>query len=259
MKKLLFLNLFSILLFIALAAPALAHFGMLIPSDSMVMQQDPRTVKVEASFSHPFERVGMTLEKPKVLGVFVNGEKTSLLNQLSETKIMDQKSWSLDFPVKRPGVYQFFMEPQPYWEPAEDCFIIHYTKTFVGAFGDEEGWDEEIGLRTEIIPLTRPIGLYAGNNFQGIVKLDGKAVPFAEVEVEFYNRDGSADAPSEYMITQVVKADANGVFTYTPPKAGWWGFAALNTAPEKMTFEGTEKDVELGAVLWVEFVSWKTK
>ena len=35
----------------------------------------------------------------------------------------------------------FYMEPKPYWEPAEDCFIIHYTKTVVTAFGDDEGWD----------------------------------------------------------------------------------------------------------------------
>ena len=61
------------------------------------------------------------------------------------------------------------------------------------------------------------------------------------------------------MITQVVKADVNGVFTYTPPRAVWWGFAALNTATEKINYEGTEKDVELGAVIWLEFVDWKTK
>jgi cobalt/nickel transport protein len=258
MKKNLFLQLFFTGFCLALAAPAPAHFGMLIPSDSMVMQQDPRTVTIEASFSHPFEGHGMVLEKPQAFGVMVNGQKTDLTNDLKEIKIMNHKSWSLNFPVKRPGVYHFFMEPQPYWEPAEDCFIIHYTKTLVAAFGDEEGWDEELGLRTEIIPLTRPIGLYAGNSFQGMVKLDGRPVPFAEVEVEFYNRDKSADAPTDYMITQVVKADGNGVFTYTPPKAGWWGFAALNTAPEKITFEGVEKDVELGAVLWLEFVDWKT-
>lgn len=259
MKKRLFLNPLFLLLCLTFAVPALAHFGMLIPSDSMVMQKDPRTVKIEASFSHPFEAVGMILEKPKALGVLLNGEKTSLLDQLKETKIMDQKAWALDYPIKRPGVYQFYMEPQPYWEPAEDCYIIHYTKTLVAAFGDEENWDQEVGLRTEIVPLTRPIGLYAGNTFQGIVKLDGKAVPFAEVEIEFYNREGSAVAPSDYMITQVVKADASGVFTYTPPKPGWWGFAALNTAPEKIKFNGEEKDVELGAVLWLEFVDWKTK
>ena len=35
------------------------------------------------------------------------------------------------------------------------------------------------------------------------------------------------------------------------PNAGWWGFAALNTAPETMTQDGEEKAVELGAVIWV--------
>ncbi len=241
------------------ATTASAHFGMLIPSDSMVMQNDARTVRIEASFSHPFEGAGMNLEQPQVFSVVSNGQTTDLLKKLSEVKIMGQKSWQLDYPVKRPGIYQFYMQPKPYWEPAEDCFIIHYTKTVVAAFGDEEGWDAELGLKTEIVPLTRPFGLYAGNSFQGIVKLDGEVVPFAEVEVEFYNRDGATEAPTEYMITQVVKADANGVFTYTPPRAGWWGFAALNTADETIIHDGVEKDVELGAVLWVEFSDWQTR
>ena len=104
MRKKLFLNLLTVLLCLAFAAPALAHFGMLIPSDSMVMQKDPRTVKIEASFSHPFEMVGMALEKPKVLGVLVNGKKSSLLDHLKETKIMGQKAWKLDYPIKRPGI-----------------------------------------------------------------------------------------------------------------------------------------------------------
>ena len=56
------------------------------------------------------------------------------------------------------------------------------------------------------------------------------------------------------MVTQGVKADANGVFTYAVPFAGWWGFAALNTADEKLDHDGTPKNVELGAVLWAEFV-----
>jgi cobalt/nickel transport protein len=58
------------------------------------------------------------------------------------------------------------------------------------------------------------------------------------------------------MITQAIKADSNGVFTFAVPKAGWWGFAALNTS-EKMKYLGEEKDLELGAILWVEFHDWK--
>jgi len=56
----------------------------------------------------------------------------------------------------------------------------------VTAFGDDEGWDREVGLKTEIVPLSKPYGLYAGNVFQGMVKLDGKPVPFCEAEVEYY-------------------------------------------------------------------------
>jgi cobalt/nickel transport protein len=239
--------------------PAWAHFGMLIPSDSMVMQDDDRTVALQLSFSHPMEMVGMELVKPKTFSVTSNDQTTDLLGSLSENKIMDHTAWKSDYKIKRPGIYTFFMEPQPYWEPAEDCFIIHYTKTVVAAFGDDEGWDAELGLKTEIVPLSKPFGLYESNIFQGIVKVDGKAVPFAEVEIEYYNQDKKASAPTDYMITQTVKADANGVFSYSVPRSGWWGFAALNTADYKLQNDGQDKDVELGAVLWVHFEDWIEK
>jgi cobalt/nickel transport protein len=61
------------------------------------------------------------------------------------------------------------------------------------------------------------------------------------------------------MVTQTIKADQNGVFTYAVPKSGWWGFAALNTDDEKMKHNGEEKDVEMGAVIWVQFHDWRMK
>jgi cobalt/nickel transport protein len=248
-----------LIIFLALitASPAWSHFGMLIPSDSMVMQDDSRTLTLTLSFSHPFEMVGMELVKPRVFNVLSGGNQQNLLGSLEATRVMGSKGWKAVYAVKRPGVYMFYMEPEPYWEPAEDSFIIHYTKTVTTAFGDDEGWDEEIGLKTEIVSLSKPFGLYAGNVFQGIVKLDGKPVPFAEVEVEYYNQDKKYTAPTEYMITQTVKADGNGVFTYAAPVSGWWGFAALNSADYKLPHEGEEKDVELGAVIWVYFHEMK--
>ena len=252
MKRLALLIIASITV-ISLPGGTLAHFGMLIPSDSMVMQNDSRTINLRLSFSHPFEGQGMEMEKPVVFGVFANGKRVDLIRTLKRAEVMKHTGWETDYRIKRPGVYQFFMEPQPYWEPAEDCYIVHYTKAVVTAFGDDEGWDQEIGLKTEIVPLSKPYGLYAGNVFQGIVKLDGKPVSFCEVEVEYYNRDGKAKAPTDYMVTQAIKADANGVFTYAAPRAGWWGFAALNTADEKIK----GKNVEIGAVLWVRFHDWK--
>jgi len=240
------------------AAPAVAHYGMIIPNDPMISQQDGRAVSLTMSFSHPFEMDGMTLDRPAAFTVTHAGETTDLLGGLSEATVMEERGFTLEYPLDRPGTYVFAMEPQPYWEPAEDAFIVHYTKTYVTAYGDDEGWDTELGLKTEIVPLSKPFGLWEHNVFQGIVKMDGVPVPHAEVEVEFLNDAAGATAPDELMITQTVKADENAVFTYAPPGAGWWGFAALNTADYTLLEEGSgeEKAVELGAVIWVKFEEW---
>ncbi len=243
----------------SLCGISLAHFGMVIPSDNMIMQDDQKTMGIDLSFSHPFEMVGMPLSKPHNFFVVKDNKETILIDKLKEIKIMGNQAWKAGYTIKRPGAYTFVMEPEPYWEPAEDCYIIHYTKSIVAAFGDDEGWDRELGLKTEIVPLSKPFGLYAGNLFQGIVKLDGKIVPFAEVEVEYYNKNQKAIAPSDYMITQTIKADKNGVFTYAAPVAGWWGFAALNTSDKTMVHGNQQKNIELGAVLWIKFENWREK
>ena len=62
------------------------------------------------------------------------------------------------------------------------------------------------------------------------------------------------------MVTQTIKADQNGVFTYAAPRSGWWGFAALNEADFKLKLNsGEEKGVELGAVIWVKLEEWQVK
>ncbi|ABD56026.1 DUF4198 domain-containing protein [Jannaschia sp. CCS1] len=238
------------------AGAALAHYGMIIPSDPMISQQDGRSVALEVTFSHPFELDGMELVTPVSFSVTHEGETTDLLEELQPATLMEAAGYTLDYDLERPGTYIFAMEPQPYWEPAEDSYIVHYTKTYVSAYDDDEGWDALLGLRTEIEPLTRPFGIWEGNVFQGRVLLEGEPVPFAEVEVEYFNQDGSATSPSDLMITQTIVADADGIFSYSTPNAGWWGFAALNTAPETLAFEGEEKAVELGAVIWVHFEEW---
>lgn len=256
MKKALVFGL-ALILGMIFCGSAAAHFGMVIPSDSMVMMEDDRTVRLQVSFSHPFEMIGMDMEKPKNFGVVTGGGRQNLLGSLQKSRVMDRSAWKADYRIKRPGAYLFYLEPAPYWEPAEDVYIVHYTKTVVAAFGEDESWDGEVGLPTEIVPLSKPFGLYAGNMFQGVVKLDGKPVPYAEVEVEYYNEDGRAKAPTEYMITQTIKADENGVFTYAAPKPGWWGFAALNEADFTIAYEGEQKKVEIGAVIWVKFEKWQ--
>jgi len=243
----------ALVIVLSMNSTASAHFGMVLPSDQMIMQGDSKTIQLALLFWHPFEGKGMDLVKPKDFSVFYDGKKQDLLATLKEKKLGQNLTWETAYQIGRPGLYVFVMEPQPYWEPQEDCFIIHYTKAYAAAYGDDEGWDKPLGLKTEIVPLAKPYGLYAGNVFQGQVLLDGKPVPGADVEIEYYMNGKAGKAPSDYMVTQTVKADPNGIFTYAAPKAGWWGFAALNTSDQKMKKDGQDKDIEIGAVIWVRF------
>ncbi len=60
MKKQLFLWLLVTLL-LGWQEHAMAHFAMIIPSDSMIMEGEKREVTVTLSFSHPFQREGMDI------------------------------------------------------------------------------------------------------------------------------------------------------------------------------------------------------
>lgn len=250
------------LVFIVAAGKASnAHFGLILPSDGIISQSDNKSITLEAKFIHPMERQYMELTKPKRFGVFHRDKQTDLLPalQVAKGRGPDQSEestfWETEYLIRRPGDYTFYLEPTPYWEPAEDSYIVHYTKVCVNAFGLEDGWSLPVGLETEIIPLTRPYGLWTNNLFTGQVLLNGKPSAFAEIEIEYLNDSSDNPSivvpPSDPFITQVVKADANGIFSYAMPRAGWWGFAALNQADWKLPYEGEEKEVEIGAVYWV--------
>jgi cobalt/nickel transport protein len=238
----------------ALAAPMSvhAHFLELIPSTDIVTSESGQRVGLELAFTHPMERgPAMDMAEPVQFGVVGPDGRKDLKPSLRPRSVDGKRAFSAEYRVKRPGDYIFFVEPAPYWEPAERVMIIHYTKVVVDAFGAGEGWDTEVDLPVEITPLARPYGLWTGNLFRGVVEKRGEPVPFAKVEVEWRN-DGSLTAPSDPFITQVLKADANGVFSYSMPRAGWWGFAALlqGVIPMKNP-DGREVPVEAGALIWV--------
>lgn len=244
--------LLAVPLVLVVLVTARAHFGVVVPSRDIVESADQRDVSLEVLFTHPFEDQPMDMARPRAFGVSVRGgDIVDLLGTLREEKAGGCRTWKTTYTVRRPGDHVFFVEPEPYWEPSEGKYIVHYTKVVVNAFGREEGWDEPLGLRTEIVPLVRPYGLYTGNLFRGIVRLDGRPVPYAEIEVEHLNPGGKLRAPAGAFVTQVVKADGNGVFAYAMPRAGWWGFAALNEDTRNLVREGKAVPVELGAVMWV--------
>ena len=230
---------------------AWAHFQLVIPSTEVVNK--PVTLTLDLRFTHPMANGPvMNMGPVKHFGVMIGGKKVDLSKSLRKVTVDGKATYRGTCAVKRPGDHLFYLEPSPYWEPVEKKMIIHYTKVCVSSMGIHDGWDKLVGFPVEIEPLTRPYGLYAGNAFRGIVKKNGRPVPFARVEVELLNDKNRYTSPDDVFTTQVVKADANGVFSYTMPVAGWWGFAALVDGDKKMTSPtGKQVDVELGGLIWV--------
>lgn len=254
MKKVKFLLMLVCIFVLTISSVSFAHFQLILPSDDCIAEGEEKEVKLQLIFTHPMEASHtMDMEQPKDFGVFHKGKRKNLLKTLEPLDFHHgakafQTTYKIGF-----GDYIFYLEPTPYWESMEDKYITQITKVVVNGLGMPTDWDVEIGLKAEIVPLTRPYGLWVGNVFQGIVKMDGKPVPYVEIEVEYLNAaafsgfvSGAVEVPADPFVTQVIKADGNGVFTFGIPRAGWWGFAALMDGDP---IKG--KDHEVGAVMWI--------
>lgn len=236
------------------ATDARAHFQEILPSTDRFGPESGE-LSIALAFTHPMDRGPvMEMARPARFGVLSEGGEQDLLGALVETPRGGAAAWTAAYAPPEPGNYVFFVEPQPYWEPTEGKSIIHYSKVVVDAYDWGRGWDRLVGLPVEIEPLARPYGLWTHNIFSGVVRVGGEPAPFAEVEVEWVN-DGSVTPPGDAFVTQVVKADGNGVFHYAMPRAGWWGFAALVDADYELPDpQGTPQPVELGGLIWVRAV-----
>ena len=242
----------SLILLLALPLQLHAHFQELIPSTDLVSEQSGGKLELALTFTHPMEGgPAMAMGVPEQFGVVTPQGREEIKDRINPIQVDEKRAYTASYRVKQPGSHIFYIEPAPYWEVSEQKMIIHYTKVVVDAYGSGEGWDKPVGFPVEIHPLTRPFGLWSGNLFRAEVRQHGKVVPYAAVEVEWRN-DGSLDIPADAYITQEIKTDANGVFAYTMPRAGWWGFAALLEGEEgAVNPEGKAVPAEHGALIWV--------
>jgi cobalt/nickel transport protein len=262
----------SVAVFLALLGVSLAAFGhyqMVYPSDDFISEGDSNVIEIKLIFTHPGGGVhgegedptSMDMPRPQAFGVLNKGRKIDLLDTLALFKFehgaMSADAWKTTYRCRGMGDFVFYLEPAPYYDSLEDAYLTHYAKVIVNAGGFPTDWDAEVGLPAEIVPLSRPWPLWVGNTFQGIVKMNGEPVPYAEIEVEYLYAPAFKGAfplqetPIEIeggvYPGQVIKANANGVFTFSFPWAGWWGFAALM---EGAPIEG--KDHEVGALIMVK-------
>lgn len=255
---------FAALAMTAVALPASAHFQMIYTPESALPKAE--TIDLKLVFTHPFE-AGHTMDmgKPEEFGVIRKGKKEDLLGTLKPIEWASHTNkgaaYETSYKLRGMGDNLFYIVPSPYHEKEEGVYIQQITKMVVNTAGFPTDWDAEVGLPAEIVPLDKPYALWTGNVFRGIVKGDGKPVPFAEIEVEYLNheplmdknafaKEGHVEAsPQDAFVTMTIKAGSNGEFVFGIPKAGWWGFCALGVGPEK---KHDGKELSQDAVIWVQ-------
>ncbi|MGB0732995.1 MAG: DUF4198 domain-containing protein [Pontibacterium sp.] len=242
---------------------AQAHLQMLYTPD--LLRERGGLAALKMPFTHPAESGQvMTVAPPEAFFVVKKGTKTDLLDSVKPSKWTSHhntgESYEAEVKLRGLGDYVFVYQMAPYFEESEDIYIQQITKSIVNVGSLPTDWNNDLGLKAEIVPLTKPYAIYEGGSFTGVVRSEGKPVPFAEIEVEYVNykpdvtankfgEQNSITPPADAFITMTIFADANGTFTFGIPKAGQWGFAALGVGPDT---EYKGKALSQDAVIWVQ-------
>lgn len=241
------------------ASTAQAHF--LLQYSPQTFIDRPGQVVLDLIFWHPMNAGHvMSMDVPQAFYMRHGGQDVDLLPSLTPFTFTAPHNSGTAYrgsvPIKHAGDYVIATIPAPYYEQAEDIYIQQITKSFLNRSGLPTDWDSNLGLPVEIMPLNKPYNVLAGSSFSGQVLANGEPVPFAHIEVEYISAEPNqtTNSANAAQITPppggalVVKADQNGVFTFGIPRAGHWGFAALDLIE---TAQHDGKKLSQDAVIWI--------
>ncbi|MGP1561520.1 MAG: DUF4198 domain-containing protein [Helicobacteraceae bacterium] len=176
-----------------------------------------------------------------------NGEKKSV------------KGYKASVRVKQLGDHLFVLKPAPFYSSIEGVYLQPITKLVVNVGAKPSDWGDELGLDAEIVPLSKPYGIWAGSSFSAMVKASGIPVPYASIDAEFLNYDidlaslkpskPKTNQQNQAMQTIQFRADEDGKFTFFLPRAGWWAICAGGVGLKK-SFK--DKELSQDACIWVQ-------
>ncbi len=254
---------------------ASAHFQVIYTPE---VEVEKSSVDFKLFFTHPYDgntilltgrNEKMESEGIKEVFLYHDGTKKDLTKDLKKISFAcnNDKADGYDLTIdknngfKSGGNYALLVNPAPYWEPEEGLYIHQLTKIFVnrGGLGETEWADRITEGYTEMIPLVSPYGVVPGSIFRAkVVDNEGKPVEGAMVEIEYLNYSvdmqknmfgGKAIINDEKRGISTMVTDVNGIFSFIPPKAGYWGFAALSAGSDKK-YRG--KELEQDPVVWIK-------
>ncbi len=250
MSRLLF-PLAAVLLAVS-AAPAGAHFNMLLPDKASAKKDEAVTLTYQ--WGHPFEHQLFDAPAPDRLTVLApDGKAADLTKSLEKTTVpaaagKKVTAYQLKFTPDQRGDYVFVLQTPPIWMAEEEEFFQDTVKLVLHVEA-QKGWDAAAPDTFQLNPLTRPYGLQAGMAFQ-VQAAREKPLAGAPVEVERYNPAPPKELPPDEQITRAVKTDPNGVATCTLTEPGWWSVTAHRDGGMRER-EGKKYPVRQRATLWV--------
>lgn len=185
----------------------------------------------------------------------VSPQRSEHLSALEESTSFGAPAWITEVAMPHPGVHHFIMETKPTWTPSANRFVQHVAKALQPSQDNMELWDKSSGLDFEILPLSRPFNLCAGMSFSGQVVRNGQPVPHATIETVWLPDVAvgrKKNTKPLQTVEQIIRTDAEGIFTVTCPWAGWWGFSAVTSGGDPLKDpDGNLKPVDLKTTLWV--------
>lgn len=216
-----------------------AHFQMMYTPESQL--EKPTTLDMKLVFGHPMENGHtMNMDKPEQFFVMFKDKKTDLMSKIKKIAWSSHghkaDAYQVEYKAKRNGDYIFALVPAPYYEKGEDIYIQQITKRYINKGALPTGWDQPLGLKTEIVPKNKPYQVLAGSTFTGQLLSQGKPAAGVECEIEFINtdidtkanafaKDVNGPTPASAL---VAITDDNGMFTFGIPKAGKWGLSLIH-------------------------------
>jgi cobalt/nickel transport protein len=244
---------FVLLLLVVSAAPARAHYGILLPESWSV--ERGKEVVVTFRWGHPFEHELFDAAKPDAAEIIApDGKRSDVTKSLEKIEVPAAEgkkatAYRLKFTPEQRGDHVVTVTAPPMWMDSEREFWQDTVRVVVHV-ATQQGWDNTSGKGFELTPLTRPYGLRPGHVFQAQAMFDGKPAAGVMVEVERYNAEPPKPLPPDEQVTRVVKADPNGVATCTLGAGGWWCVTARRDAGMRER-DGKNYPVRQRATFWV--------
>ncbi len=224
----------------------------------------PQVIKEEVellmSYMDPFRYQGYSMDPPRLFSIYrfdKNMEKPEepasredRLGDLEEIRYLDQKAMGANVGLMRPGLYQFTIETQPWWEQSESGYAQHLVKVMIPVYGQDWGWHLPLNLHFEIIPDVRPFGLTAPALFTGHVLSSGKPFAGSPVTVSRINTD-KQQAATPWSESIALRTDASGAFSVVLNRPGWWCCMATREGAPLKGPDGQTSPLAQSTLLWI--------